>query len=47
MLHSERASPQRRFPAAKSRLERTRPVRREKMSVRRPERGWQAALAMR
>jgi hypothetical protein len=34
-------------PSPKKTLEKRRPLRREKMSVRRPARGWQAALAIR
>ena len=47
MVHSDVATPHIRFPAAKKMFENTRPVLRLKMSVRRPEIGWQAALAIR
>ena len=47
MLHSDVARPHIRFPAAKKTLLKKSPVRREKISVKRPERGWQAELAMR
>ncbi len=47
MTHSSCARPQIRFPRAKKTFEKIRPVRLERISVRRPLRGWRAALAMR
>lgn len=47
MTHSDLARPHIRFPAAKKMLLNMRPARLPKMSVRRPESGWSAALAMR
>lgn len=47
ILHSDVARPQMRVPAAKRILEATSPVLRLNISVSRPERGWQAAFAMR
>jgi hypothetical protein len=47
MVHSDVASPHIKFPAAKKIFETTSPVLRLKMSVNRPEIGWQAALAIR
>ncbi len=47
MLALSRASPHIRLPAAKKRLLNTSPGPRPKMSVSRPDTGWQAALAIR
>ena len=47
ITHCDCAIPQIRFPRAKKILLKTSPVRREKMSVRRSERGCRAALAIR
>lgn len=47
MTHSVCARPQIRFPRAKKIFEKSRPVRLDRMSVRRPLRGWRAALAIR
>ncbi len=46
MTHSLVARPQMRLPAAKNKLEKIRPVRRDSMSVSRPLSGCRAALAM-
>ncbi|KAK1760677.1 hypothetical protein QBC47DRAFT_367879 [Echria macrotheca] len=47
IVHSSRASPQIRLPAANMTLLNTSPGPRPKMSVSRPESGWQLALAIR
>ncbi|KAL9604629.1 MAG: hypothetical protein Q9219_000349 [cf. Caloplaca sp. 3 TL-2023] len=47
MDHSSWARPQMRFPAAKKTFEKTSPALLPRMSVKRPLRGWSAALAIR
>lgn len=47
MTHSSCARPHIRFPRAKKTFEKIRPVRLDRISVRRPLSGWRAALAIR